>query len=90
MLVGVHVLLALALPFVDERFVLVFEAEEEVLSITEESIGALPGLSADASEDPPVLILHQKHSVLMLSSILKEGYKTASVFVPCKNPLPVA
>jgi hypothetical protein len=88
-LVGVHVLLSVALPLVHERFISILETVEEVLTISVEGVSAFPSFSAEASKDPPILILDNDHRCVMLSAILEESDQTASVLIEIEHPGPI-
>ena len=51
-LVRILVLVPISLPSVYQRLVFVFKAEEDVLAVPEEPIGALPRFGAEPAEDP--------------------------------------
>ena len=66
------------------------KTEKHVLPVAEESVFLSPGLRAETSEDPAVLVANDQNGGLVLSAVGEKSDKTTTILVHFVNAFPVA
>lgn len=81
-------LLSVASPLVNLRFVSIFEREQKVLAIAEELVCTSPAFQTETSKLPSELIFNNNYCSIILFCLLEKRNQTAAMSVHVEQTFP--